>query len=228
MDLSSFSTSDFVALALFAAAWVGYSVLVDHGPLSRRTLTTAMDRQRRIWVEMMQSHEIRIADTNIVSGLQQGNAFFATASMLAIGACLAVLGSGDTVFAVLSDVAPNEPGELLETKMIGLALIFVYAFFKFSWGYRLIVYASIQVGALPPPNAVGTPEAARAIDRAARFLHLAARNFNRGQRAFYFAMAYLGWLASPWAMVAGTFAVIAVLAHRQFWSRPARAMAEPE
>ena len=31
--------------------------------------------------------------------------------------------------------------------MIGLAVIFVYAFFKFAWSYRLFNYAAILLGA---------------------------------------------------------------------------------
>lgn len=228
MDLSTVSFPDYLALAVFAIAWTGYSLLVDHGPLSTNTLSNAMDKQRRIWVEQMQLHEVRIADTNILGGLQNGNAFFASASMLAIGACLAALGAGDELFGVISDIdrgTDETQRALLDAKMIGLALIFVYAFFKFSWGYRLIVYASVLVGALPPPAQKGMPETTKAIERAARFLRLAGYNFNRGQRAFYFALAFLGWIVSPWALLAGTAGVIAVLAHRQFWSQPAKAMA---
>lgn len=227
MDLSAISFWDYFAVAVFAIAWIGYSLLVDHGPLSAHTLSTAMNKQRRIWVEQMQSHEVRIADTNILGGLQNGNAFFASASMLAIGACLAVLGAGDQVVSSLGDIGPEDDTEraLFNAKMIGLALIFVYSFFKFSWGYRLVVYASVLVGALPPPAQKGTPEATLAIERATRFLRLAGHSFNRGQRAFYFALAFLGWVASPWALLAATIAVIGVLAHRQFWSQPAAIMA---
>jgi len=37
-----------------------------------------------------------------------------------------------------------------EAKTIGLAIIFVYAFFKFAWAYRLYNYVAILVGATPP------------------------------------------------------------------------------
>jgi phosphatidylserine decarboxylase len=36
----------------------------------------------------------------------------------------------------------------------------------------------------------------------------AGRHFNRGQRAFFFALAYLGWFVSPWLLIAATTAVI--------------------
>ena len=30
----------------------------------------------------------------------------------------------------------------------------------------------------------------------------AGRHFNRGQRAFFFALGYLGWFVSPWLLFA--------------------------
>lgn len=225
MDLSSLTFADIIALGGFLAAWLGYSLVVDHGPLSTHTLSAAMDRQRRNWVVLMQTRDVRIADVSILSGLQQGTAFFASASMLAIGACLAVLGSSESVSAVLEDIVADGSGStapaLFEAKMIGLAVIFVYAFFKLGWSYRLTNYASILTGALPPPSQTGTDATNLAIDRATKFLRLSGSNFNRGQRAFNFGLAYLCWLAGPWFLLAASAAVLLILVHRQFWSRPA-------
>jgi len=226
VDFNAISAADAIALFGFLAAWLGYSLVVDHGPLATRTLSSAMDRQRRNWVEMMQSHDVRIADVNILSGLQQGTAFFASASILAIGGCLAILGSSDNVSAVIEDIVPaggGSGGTLFEAKMIGLAVIFVYAFFKFGWSYRLINYASILTGALPPAARSGTERATLAIDRATHFLRLGGSNFNRGQRAFNFGLAYLCWLGGPWYLLGASALVLLVLVHRQFWSKPAGA-----
>jgi uncharacterized membrane protein len=229
LDLSSFTFADAIGLAGFVIVWTGYALIIDHGPLAGRTLSASMDRQRRTWVEMMQTHDVRIADTNILAGLQQGTGFFASASMLAIGACLAVIGSGDALATVLEDLVPatTSGGALFEAKIVGLAIIFVYAFFKFSWAYRLINYASILIGGLPPAREAGTPLSRTSIDRATLFLRLGGRHFNRGQRAFFFAIAFLGWLAGPWVLLAGSLFVVAVLIHRQFWSLSARALYPP-
>ena len=35
-----------------------------------------------------------------------------------------------------------------ELKIVGLAIIFIYAFFKFAWAYRLFNYAAILLGAV--------------------------------------------------------------------------------
>lgn len=225
MTIGTIPLADIVGVASFAIAWIGYSLLIDHGPLSERTLSSAMDRQRQTWVRLIQQRENRISDTNILAGLQQGAAFFASASTLVIGGCLAVLGSRDAVVNVIEDITPVGAGssQLFDMKMVGLLVIFVYAFFKFTWSYRLYNYASILLGALPPVNQAGQPATELAIQRTLVFLKLGGRNFNRGQRAFLFAIAFLGWLGGPWVLFGGSVFVLVVFLHRQFLSVPARA-----
>ena len=52
----------------------------------------------------------------------------------------------------------------------------------------------------------------------------AGRHFNRGQRAFFFALGYLGWFVSPWLLFATTAAIFAVMWVRQFASDARAAM----
>ncbi len=47
----------------------------------------------------------------------------------------------------------------------------------------------------------------------------AGSHFARGQRAFFFALAYLGWFVSPWLLMLATTAVVLVMWRRQFASR---------
>jgi len=42
------------------------------------------------------------------------------------------------------------------------------------------------------------------------------RHFNRGQRAFFFALGYLGWFVSPWVLFVATALVVVVIWRRQF------------
>ena len=49
-------------------------------------------------------------------------------------------------------------------------------------------------------------------------------HFNRGQRAFFFALAYLGWFISPWLFLIATAAVLTVMWRRQFSSDARRAL----
>jgi len=90
-------------------------------------------------------------DTAIMSGLQNGTAFFASTSLLAIGGAFALLNATDRIFGVLGDLSLQStvPRGMFELKAIGLILIFGYAFFQFGWSYRLFNYASILLGATP-------------------------------------------------------------------------------
>jgi uncharacterized membrane protein len=107
---------------------------------------------------------------------------------------LALLRATSDALAVLSklpvDLSPSPA--LWELKCISLILVFVYAFFKFAWPYRLFNYVAILLGATPPASQRDTPEAQAHVMRTTRLFEAAGRHFNRGQRAFFFALGHLG------------------------------------
>ena len=123
------------------------------------------------------------------------------------------------------DLSPSPA--LWETKCVGLILVFVYAFFKFAWSYRLFNYVAILLGGMPPASQRDTKEAEAHVIRTSRLFEAAGRHFNRGQRAFFFALGYLGWFVSPWALFLTTAMVVVVTWRRQFASDAWRAMAPP-
>jgi uncharacterized membrane protein len=114
------------------------------------------------------------------------------------------------------DLTPSPA--LWEIKCVGLILIFIYAFFKFAWSYRLYNYFAIMVGAAPPPAEKDTPAAQDFAHRAARLCADAGRHFNRGQRAFFFALGYLGWFLGPLPLAITTTGIVIVMWRRQFAS----------
>jgi len=111
-----------------------------------------------------------------------------------------------------------------EAKSIGLAVVFVYAFFKFAWSYRLYNYLAIMVGATPPASEKDSAAAKAHVARLGRLCEVAGRHFNRGQRAFFFALGYLGWFISPWLLMATSVIVALILWRRQFASDSRRAV----
>ena len=156
-----FRRLDWVALAVFVICWSGYSWLVDHSPWRERTLTVAMDRQRRVWMETMLRRDLRMVDTAIIAGLQNGTAFFASTSLLAIGAAFALLTTSEQVLGVVEDLpfGLTVSRAAWELKAVGMLAIYAYAFFKFQWSYRLFNYFSILIGAVPPAAERETAEA---------------------------------------------------------------------
>jgi uncharacterized membrane protein len=177
-----------------------------------------MHRYREEWMRKMLLRDMRMVDGQNMGSLQNGTAFFASTSLLAVGGVLALLRSSQDVmemFAALPFGIRTTPG-VLEMKIIGLLVIFIYAFFKFAWSYRLFNYAAILLGATPHASEAKKPHAKAAAGRVARMVMLAGRHFNRGQRAFFFALGYLGWFVNAWVLIAATLAVLIVTVPRQF------------
>jgi uncharacterized membrane protein len=215
-----FTTVDYVALACFVTAWFGYWGAVELTQAGRQGLNLLMNGYRHRWMEQMVVRENRIVDTTIMASLQNGSAFFASTSLFAVGGVLALLQSTDTALTLFGDLPFGIATARVtwEVKVIGLAVIFVYAFFKFAWAYRLFNYVAILVGAVPVLRNGNEAEARKAAHRAAAMNVVAAKHFNRGQRAFFFALAYLGWLVSAYVLLATTAAVLYVMWRRQFAS----------
>ena len=214
------SPLDLAALALFAVAWAAYAMLVEWTPHGRKGLNAAMDSYRELWMRRMLERDLRMVDTQIMAALQNGTAFFASTSLLAIGGALTLLRAPDDLQAVVATLPLGVQATRAqwELKVIGLAVILVYAFFKFAWSYRLFNYVSILIGATPFSAEKDTAEADAHVKRTARLFAAAGRHFNRGQRAFFLALGYLGWFVGPWVLVVSTAAVVIVLWYRQFAS----------
>lgn len=209
---------DWIAIGWFALAWAGYSVMIETTALGRRGLNARMHRHREQWMRQMLAREMRMVDGQIMASLQNGTAFFASTSLLAIGGSLALLRSAPDItqiYASLPFGVQPSPG-LLEVKIGGLLVIFIYAFFKFAWSYRLFNYAAILLGSTPPAWEKNKRGTKAAVERLARMVTLAGRHFNRGQRAFFFALGYLGWFINGWVLIAATLAVLIVTVMRQF------------
>jgi uncharacterized membrane protein len=213
-----FSQLDLVALAWFITAWAGYGALMEWSALSERSLNRRMDAYRGEWTKRMLSRDMRMLDGQIMGSLQNGTAFFASTSLLAIGGTFAILRATDDVLNIFATLpfGIETTRAVWETKVVGLLIIFIYAFFKFSWSYRLFNYSAILMGATPEAADAKKRTAQAAADRVARMTTLAGRHFNRGQRAFFFALGYLGWFVSSWLFMAATAAVLLVIATRQF------------
>jgi uncharacterized membrane protein len=217
---------DILAVGFFVLEWTVYAITLEHTAYGRDSLSARMNVYREVWMRRMLDREARMVDMQIMAALQNGTAFFASTSLLAVGGGLALLRSTSEALAVLSalpiDISPTPA--LWEIKCVGLILIFIYAFFKFAWAYRLFNYVAILLGAMPPAKQRDTPEAEAHVMRTTRLFEAAGRHFNRGQRAFFFALGYLGWFVSPWVLFATTAAVVIVTWRRQFASNAWSAM----
>ena len=104
-------------------------------------------------------------------------------------------------------------------------MIFIYAFFKFTWAMRQFNFASVMLGAAPERDE-SQQRIDAFIDRAATLASLAGENSNRGLRAFYFAMAAMAWFLDPVIFMATSTLVVGILYQREFRSRTLIALME--
>jgi uncharacterized membrane protein len=220
--LHEISWPDLVAPLWFILVWGGYAVYAEHPRLRHPTLMRYVHQHRQAWMRRMLARENRIVDTQIVSLLVQNISFFASSTILIVGGLIGVLGAREQARSVVAEIplAAETPQALWDVKILLLIVVFVYAFFKFTWSLRLFNYVAILIGAAPPASAPQSPDAAApaAADRAAMTASAAAEHFNRAMRAYYFGMAALSWFIQPWLFIAVTAWVAMVVYRREFRS----------
>lgn len=220
-------TLDLAAIGYFVLTAAAYGKLSTSGWLAEKSIANAVQKHRVQWMRNMAVRDNRVVDTILLGGLSQGNAFFASTSAIAIGGLAALLGSGDQIQMLLErlpfvDRASPAMWELKILLMIG---IFIYAFFKFAWGFRLSHYAAIMIGSMPLIGSDGEADCDAHAVRTARLIGIAAEHANAGLRAFYFAIAALAWFFHPVLFILATTWVLVILIRRDFFSRSRRVLA---
>lgn len=211
---------DLVAPAFFLLCWMGYAAYADGRLAQSTSLMGRIHQYRELWMRRMLTRDNRIVDLAALSVLTQNNAFFASSCVLIVGGCLAILGARDQAVAVLDEIplVPVTPLVLYEMKVLLLVIVFVYAFFKFTWSLRQFNYVAILIGAAPLHEAAHLPESLCYARNAAMVASQAAEHFNKALRSFYFGLAALSWFLHPWLLVVLSGIVVLVVYRREFRS----------
>jgi uncharacterized membrane protein len=175
-----------------------------------------MERYRHDWMAEFVTRQPRIFDATMIDSLRQGTAFFASASMIAIGGGIALIGNPAMLAALTRDLTLASDTAGLQLRVALVVAFLANALLKFIWAHRLFGYCSILMAAVP--NDPNHPEAAHRATQAADINITGAKSFNRGLRSIYFALGALGWLLGPWGLVAGALVISAILIRRDFGS----------
>lgn len=208
---------DLVALILLVAGWWTTGFLVEHPPKSRPSVSVVMAQYRRDWMHEFVTRSPRIFDANVIDSLRQGTAFFASACMIAIGGGVALIGDGSRLEGLADDLTLAQEGVIIEVKIILVVAFLANALLKFIWAHRLFGYCAVVMAAVP--NDPDHPQAFLKADQAAQINIFAAKSFNRGLRAIYFALAALAWILGSWALILASLTAVAVLMRREFASQ---------
>ena len=210
---------DWAAVGAILVAWFVISWMIEHPGAKRPSVTVLMSERRRDWMKAFVTREPRIFDSQILSSLRQGTSFFASTSLLAAGAVLALAGNTEPLRGVAAEVSDKAvPVVIFQLKLAFVAIFLTNAFLKFVWANRVFGYCAVMMAAVPndPADPISYPRAAQAAELNLR----AAINFNRGLRAMYFALAALAWLLGPIALMIATVVVLWIVWSREFASLP--------
>src|SRR5262245_3125510 len=125
--MQPFSGPDLLALAWFVAVWVAYAATMEWSRHGHGGLNWHMDLYREVWMRRMLERDMRMVDMQIMAALQNGTAFFASTSLIAIGGTLTLLRSTDEVLTMLAAIpfGIQTTRTQWDVKVVGLAVIFI-------------------------------------------------------------------------------------------------------
>lgn len=215
----AFGILDTVSIGLLVAAWLCVGLIIEHPPARLPSVSLLMQRFRHDWMRVFVTRVPRIFDATLIDSLRTGTAFFASTCLIAIGGCLALIGNINAAENLAQGLMVGSPA-LLQIKLLLVTAFLADALLKYVWSHRLFGYCAILMAAVP--NDPSDPTAFHRAAQAAEINITAARGFNRGLRSIYFALAALGWLIGPEALLVTTALTVGVLMRREFASTSRR------
>jgi uncharacterized membrane protein len=215
---------DIAAALIFALCWLSYEPVLSRLAGARGAINLDMAPVREAWVRRMLARDVRIMDTNLLGHMLNSASFFASTNLLIIAAASGVLFGGQAMLSGivgLAIVAPA-PAWLLEVKIALVVVMLSRGLLDFIWAIRQLNYCLALLGAAPERADSARHEAF--AEAMVSVLHPAFDSFNKGVRAYYFALAAGAWIVSPWAMALGVAAAYVLLMRRQTSSPAARGL----
>lgn len=213
-----------MALGLTIVAWLMIGRLTEHPPASRPSVSLVMEGYRREWMQQFLTRQPRIFDATMIDNLRQSTAFFASASMIAIGGGVALMGNSALLVGIAGDLPIPKDTTVIQLHALLVIAFLANALLKFIWSHRLFGYCAIMMAAVP--NDHTDPLAAHRAAQAGDLNITAAKSFNRGLRSIYFALGSLAWLLGPYALMLATLVTSATLIRREFASHSRAVMME--
>ena len=214
---ATFTALDSAAFVLLILAWFGTGFVAEHPPAWRPSVSHLMKDYRRRWMVEFLTRDPRIFDITLIDSLRQSAGFFISGAMIAIGGGVAMIGNTSTLQGLAQDLTLGAETAQLRIKLIVVVAFLGNALLKFVWSHRLFGYCAIMMAAIP--NDYTNPMARPRADQTAEIIITAARSFNRGLNAIYFALAGLAWLIGPKALIYAVILTAFVLIRREFASR---------
>ena len=207
-------------MTLFASlfpivCWLVYNYAVPFVERRTPSLSAIMTMQRRRWVANATRRESPL-DAILSGNLMQSVSLLASTSVLIILAIFAAFGAVPQLMETLNSIGLGHDVDAaaMQIHLLVLIAIFVSSFFAFTLSLRQFNHFIIMLGAIPHAE----PASEEEIEAITMLNALAAKNFNNGIRAYYFAVPAVTWFVSPWMAIAVTVLTTGFIVHREFFS----------
>jgi uncharacterized membrane protein len=197
------------------ACWLAYNFAVPLIERTRPSLSVIMSLQRRRWVANATRRESPL-DAILSANLMQAVSLLASTSMLIVLAIFAGFGAVPQLMEALSTLGLGHEvtPQAMQVQLLVLVTIFASSFFAFTLSLRQFNHFCIMIGAIVHDQ----PSTEEEIDAIAMLNSLAAKNFNNGIRAYYFAVPAVTWFVSPLLAIVVTVVTTLFIVHREFFS----------
>ncbi len=202
--------------------WFVYNYGIPLLERKRPSLSTIMSMQRRRWVANAVGRESPL--DAILSGNIMGSvSFLASTTALLVLAIFTAFGNLNSLMDTLKTVGfrVSFTNSDIEIHLFVVLTIFVLSFFSFTLALRQFNHFCILLGAIDHSGRTRPEE----IDAIAQLNTLAAKNFNNGIRAYYFAVPMVFWFANEWLSLIASGFTVGFIIHREFFSSAHRVAA---
>ncbi len=224
---------DIVAFTWFLVCWIGYSTFARRAAKTTDTLSSVLYRFRKEWIEKLSRTGMSEVDSELLASLERQVSFFASTSLLILASLVGVLSTASDIFMNLGSLnfVTATSIQVIQLKLLLLIVIFTYGFFTFTWSIRQYGFCFILFGSsFNTVRYYDRAEDYRAVAKErdfkamAKVLDRAAHSYNFGLRAYYFALAVLGWFINPWIFMLACALTVLVLYRREFRSSTVQAL----
>ncbi len=218
------------SLIWFFLCWIGYSRFAKSRAKQVDCLASVMHRHRVDWMRELLKRDLRVSDASIIGNLERHVSFMASTSVLILAGLLTVMANSDQVANLFSDLPfiSDISNQLLQAKLLLLSIIYIYAFFTFTWALRQFGFCGVLIGGAPVAEEINlsNEDCDLFALHCGKILDQASHSYNFGLRSFYYSMAMLAWFIHPLLFILATTTVVTILYRREFRSKSLKALVQ--
>ncbi|GHF01816.1 DUF599 domain-containing protein [Thalassotalea profundi] len=217
---------DIFALTVFVCCWAGYTWFAKKRAKTDDCIARSLHQHRIHWMYEAMERDFRMVEAALLANLERNIAFFASTTLLVLAGVLTLFSQVEKLEQVIATIPFTEYPEhgMIQIKLCVLVIIFVMAFFHFTWSMRQYGFLNVMIGAAPFSENGPQVNHQKYAYQMAIVQDQAAHSYNYGLRAYYFAIAVVLWFFHPLLLIFVSLSVVYTLFNREFRSKAVKAI----